>query len=222
MEPGERPCLATCKWPSNGVPRLAPAVGPPHLASQPSACPSAASPRQTARSQTTPPTPRTRRRWRRRARRYWRLGLTWASCWTPTLTAAGWWMLRATVGAVGGCMSPCMAHMPVPACAVCPVVTPPAPPTRSRDRCCPGINRNRYIALMSAITLRENPGQTIVTDSCTSNGLASFIQQLGGKHFRFKKVMHGVPPGVGMGVVHLACRCRAGLQEHHQQGGRAE
>lgn len=51
-----------------------------------------------------------------------------------------------------------------------------------------GINRNRYIALMSAITLRENPGETIVTDSCTSNGLATFIQQLGGKHFRFKKV----------------------------------
>ncbi|EFN52641.1 hypothetical protein CHLNCDRAFT_58837 [Chlorella variabilis] len=50
-----------------------------------------------------------------------------------------------------------------------------------------GINRNRYIALMSAITLRENPGETIVTDSCTSNGLATFIQQLGGKHFRFKK-----------------------------------
>lgn len=48
----------------------------------------------------------------------------------------------------------------------------------------PGINRNRYIALMSAITLRENPGETIVTDSCTSNGLATFIQQLGGKHFR--------------------------------------
>lgn len=50
-----------------------------------------------------------------------------------------------------------------------------------------GINRNRYIALMSAITLRENPGETIVTDSCTSNGLATFITQLGGKHFRFKK-----------------------------------
>ena len=47
-----------------------------------------------------------------------------------------------------------------------------------------GINRNRYIALMSAITLRENPGETIVTDSCTSNGLAAFIQGLGGKHFR--------------------------------------
>lgn len=48
-----------------------------------------------------------------------------------------------------------------------------------------GINRNRYIALMSAITLRENPGETIVTDSCTSNGVATFIQQLGGKHYRW-------------------------------------
>lgn len=55
------------------------------------------------------------------------------------------------------------------------------------DRAGNGINRNRYIALMSAITLRENPGETIVTDSCTSNGLATFIQSLGGKHFRFKK-----------------------------------
>lgn len=50
-----------------------------------------------------------------------------------------------------------------------------------------GINRNRYIALMSAISLRENPGETIVTDSCTSNGVATFIEQLGGKHFRYKK-----------------------------------
>ena len=48
----------------------------------------------------------------------------------------------------------------------------------------PGINRNRYIALMSAITLLDNPGQTIVTDSCTSNGLAQFITALGGRHFR--------------------------------------
>jgi len=49
------------------------------------------------------------------------------------------------------------------------------------------INRNRYIALASAIALRDHPGATIVTDSCTSNGLAEFIQNLGGKHFRFKK-----------------------------------
>ena len=47
-----------------------------------------------------------------------------------------------------------------------------------------GINRNRYIALMSAIALREHPGETVVTDSCTSNGLAAFIAALGGKHFR--------------------------------------
>lgn len=55
------------------------------------------------------------------------------------------------------------------------------------DRYGNGINRNRYIALMSAIALRENPGETIVTDSCTSNGLAAFIRGLGGKHFRYKK-----------------------------------
>lgn len=50
-----------------------------------------------------------------------------------------------------------------------------------------GINRNRYIALMSAITLRNHPGGVIVTDSCTSNGLAAFIKDLGGVHFRYKK-----------------------------------
>jgi phosphomannomutase len=49
------------------------------------------------------------------------------------------------------------------------------------------INRNRYIALMASIALRENPNETIVTDSCTSNGLATFITQLGGQHFRYKK-----------------------------------
>lgn len=49
------------------------------------------------------------------------------------------------------------------------------------------INRNRYIALMSAIALRDNPDETIVTDSCTSNGLHHFIESLGGKHFRYKK-----------------------------------
>ena len=64
-----------------------------------------------------------------------------------------------------------------------PTATPPGSSLATRA----GINRNRYIALMSAITLRENPGQTIVTDSCTSNGLAAFIKQLGGTHFRFRK-----------------------------------
>ena len=43
---------------------------------------------------------------------------------------------------------------------------------------------NRFIALMSAITLREHPGSTIVTDSVTSNGLTDFITKLGGKHLR--------------------------------------
>ena len=37
---------------------------------------------------------------------------------------------------------------------------------------------------MSAITLREHPGSTIVTDSVTSNGLTDFITKLGGKHLR--------------------------------------
>ena len=49
------------------------------------------------------------------------------------------------------------------------------------------LNRNRLIALMSAIVLREHPGSTIVTDSITSDGLAQFIQDLGGVHHRFRR-----------------------------------
>ena len=49
------------------------------------------------------------------------------------------------------------------------------------------INRNRLIALISAILLEEEPGQTIVTDSVTSAGLAEFISHCGGKHYRFKR-----------------------------------
>ncbi|XP_010520182.1 PREDICTED: uncharacterized protein LOC104799379 isoform X2 [Tarenaya hassleriana] len=49
-------------------------------------------------------------------------------------------------------------------------------------------NRNRLIALMSAIVLEEHPGTTIVTDSVTSDGLTTFIEKkLGGNHHRFKR-----------------------------------
>lgn len=49
------------------------------------------------------------------------------------------------------------------------------------------INRNRLIALISAILLDEKPGQTIVTDSVTSSGLKKFINDWGGEHYRFKR-----------------------------------
>lgn len=49
------------------------------------------------------------------------------------------------------------------------------------------INRNRLIALISAILLEETPGAYIVTDSVTSDGLASFIAAHGGVHHRFKR-----------------------------------
>lgn len=49
------------------------------------------------------------------------------------------------------------------------------------------LNRNRMIALIAAIVLQEHPGSTIVTDSITSDGLTKFIEQLGGKHHRFKR-----------------------------------
>ncbi len=49
------------------------------------------------------------------------------------------------------------------------------------------LNRNRIIAMLSAILLRDHPGTTIVTDSITSTGLADFITKLGGVHHRFKR-----------------------------------
>ena len=49
------------------------------------------------------------------------------------------------------------------------------------------LNRNRIIAMMAAILLREHPGTTIVTDSITSTGLAAFIRKHGGVHHRFKR-----------------------------------
>jgi len=49
------------------------------------------------------------------------------------------------------------------------------------------INRNRLIALIAAIILKEYPGATIVTDSVTSSGLATFIENHGGHHHRFKR-----------------------------------
>lgn len=50
------------------------------------------------------------------------------------------------------------------------------------------INRNRLIALIAAVVLGEHPGSAIVTDSITSDGLATFITEtLGGVHHRFKR-----------------------------------
>ena len=49
------------------------------------------------------------------------------------------------------------------------------------------LNRNRIIAMLAAILLREHPGTTIVTDSITSTGLAAFIAARGGIHHRFKR-----------------------------------
>ncbi|MDR3318290.1 MAG: phosphomannomutase/phosphoglucomutase [Clostridiales bacterium] len=49
------------------------------------------------------------------------------------------------------------------------------------------INRNRLIALISAIILKNDPGATIVTDSATSDGLAEFIREHNGCHHRYKR-----------------------------------
>ena len=50
------------------------------------------------------------------------------------------------------------------------------------------INRNRIVALAAAIALENQKGGTVVTDSVTSSGLKTFIEEnLGGKHLRFKR-----------------------------------
>ena len=49
------------------------------------------------------------------------------------------------------------------------------------------INRCALIALAAAITLPDNPGATIVTDSVTTENLRTFIESLGGYQLRFKR-----------------------------------
>ena len=49
------------------------------------------------------------------------------------------------------------------------------------------VNRNTLIALLAAIISEKAPGSTIVTDSVTSSGLARFIAEWGGIHYRFKR-----------------------------------
>lgn len=50
------------------------------------------------------------------------------------------------------------------------------------------INRNRLVALASYIALSGIEGGTVVTDSVTSDGLKSYIEnELSGKHFRYKR-----------------------------------
>ncbi len=50
------------------------------------------------------------------------------------------------------------------------------------------INRNRLVALAAYITLQDNEGATVVTDSVTSDGLKVYIEkELGGEHYRYKR-----------------------------------
>ena len=50
------------------------------------------------------------------------------------------------------------------------------------------INRNDLIALISSVILEEHPASVIVTDSITSAGLKTFIEDhLGGIHHRFQR-----------------------------------
>lgn len=50
------------------------------------------------------------------------------------------------------------------------------------------INRNKLVAMASALVLAEHPQSTIVTDSITSTGICTFIADvMGGKHRRFQR-----------------------------------
>lgn len=49
------------------------------------------------------------------------------------------------------------------------------------------LNRNRLVAMISAVILENEPGAVIVTDSVTSAGLTKFIEAHGGEHIRFKR-----------------------------------
>lgn len=49
------------------------------------------------------------------------------------------------------------------------------------------INRNRLVALASYIALEGHDSGVIVTDSVTSDGLKTYIESIGGEHYRFKR-----------------------------------
>ncbi len=81
---------------------------------------------------------------------------------------------------------------------------------------------NRLIALMSAILLEDYPGATIVTDSVTSSGLARFITEWGGTHYRFKRGYRNViDEAVRLNEEGIDCPLaietsgHAALREHH-------
>lgn len=69
------------------------------------------------------------------------------------------------------------------------------------------INRNKLIALLAAIILREHPGTAVVTDSVTSDGLAAFIAAKGGTHVRY---MRGYKNVIDKGVA----LDQAGVETH--------
>ena len=49
------------------------------------------------------------------------------------------------------------------------------------------INRNRLVALASYIALEGHENGVIVTDSVTSDGLKTYIESIGGEHYRYKR-----------------------------------
>lgn len=84
------------------------------------------------------------------------------------------------------------------------------------------INRNRLIALISAILLDREPGATIVTDSVTSSGLNRFIQEWGGVHYRYKRGYRNViDEAVRLNAAGISCPLaietsgHAALRENH-------
>ena len=84
------------------------------------------------------------------------------------------------------------------------------------------INRNRLIALISAILLSQKKGSTIVTDSVTSSGLKQFIEDRGGIHYRFRRGYRNViDEAIRLNQEGMSCPLaietsgHAALQENH-------
>lgn len=68
------------------------------------------------------------------------------------------------------------------------------------------INRNRLIAFLATVVLRDSPGTTIVTDSTTSNGLKVRVYNCGER----------IRLPVSLPVVNLGeCHFRGSVQNHY-------
>lgn len=88
-----------------------------------------------------------------------RLVLTWGLCLIPMWTGGcvGWRVANMTYSRLFKCVHHCEALLHATACLFPPCCRSAIVDSSGRE-----INSNKFIALMSAIILREHPGTTIV------------------------------------------------------------